>query len=84
MIGSKKHTSPYGLFAESLVELGFLQSVPYMKPILTNEKLFDVGKKWPKMPTFDLIFLGLGWPSVVGEFVGFMIIFGISHSTCNC
>ena len=33
------------------------------------------GKKWQKKnATFNLIYLGLGWPWV-GEFVGFIIIF---------
>ena len=38
-----------------------------------NEKLFAVGKNGPNA-TFDLFFLGLGWPWVV-EFVGSTIIF---------
>ena len=40
--------SPDGVFAENLVGLGLLQSVSYIKPILTHEKLFAVGKKWLK------------------------------------
>ena len=40
-----------------------------MKPIPTHEKIFAVGKSGPNA-TFNLIFLGLGWPWV-GEFVGF-------------
>ena len=61
------------MFAEFLVGLGFLHSVSYIQPIATHEKLFAVGKSGPNA-TFNLIFLGLGWPWV-GEFVGFMIIF---------
>ena len=29
-----------------------------------------MGKKWPKMPLFNLIFIGLSWPWI-GEFIGF-------------
>ena len=62
------------MFAESFVWLGFLQSISYINSIPTDEKSFAVGKKsGAQMPLFNLIFLGLGWPSV-GEFVGFMII----------
>ena len=43
------------------------------KPILTHETLFAVGKSGPNA-TFNLFFLGLGWPWV-GEFDGFIIIF---------
>ena len=50
-----------------MVELGFLQSV--LTPIPTHEKSFAVGKSGP-IATFNLIFLGLGWPWV-GGFVGF-------------
>ena len=57
------------VFADNLVGLGF-SSVSYIKPILTHEKLFAVGKSGPNA-TFNLIFLGLGWPWV-GEFVGFL------------
>ena len=53
--------------------VGFLQSVSYIKPILTQEKLFAVGTSG-RNATFKLIFLGLGWPWV-GGFVGFIIIF---------
>ena len=42
------------------------------KPILTHEKLFAVGKSGPHA-TFNLLFLGWGWPWV-GEFDGFIII----------
>ena len=49
-------------------------SVSYIKPNLTHEKL-SVGKSGPNA-TFNLFFLGLGWPWV-GEFVGFMIIFNM-------
>ena len=31
-----------------MVELGFLWSVSYIKPIPTPEKILAVGKKWPK------------------------------------
>ena len=43
-----------GVFAENLVGLVFLHSFSYIKPILTHEKLFAVGKKSD--------FSGLGWP----------------------
>ena len=59
--------------AENLVGLGFLWSASYRKPIPTHEKLFAEGKT-ASNATFNLIFLGLGWPWV-GEFVGFIIIF---------
>ena len=58
------------MLAENLVGLG-LQSVSYIKPIPTYEKIFAVGKSGPNAP-FKLIFLGLGWPWV-GEFDGFII-----------
>ena len=61
------------VFAENLVGLGFLESVSYIEPIPTHENLFAVGKSGPTA-TFNLIFLGLGWPWV-GEFVDFIIIF---------
>ena len=61
-----------GCFAENLVGLGFLQSVSCIKPIPTHEKLFAVGKSGPNA-TFNLFFLGLGWPWI-GEFVGFIMI----------
>ena len=72
------------MLAENLVRLGFLQSVSCIKPILTHEKLFAVGKSGPNA-TFNLIFLGLGWPWV-GEFVGFIIVFTCvptQHSLVN-
>ena len=47
--------------ADNLVGLGLLQSVSYIKPILTHEKLFAVGKSGA---TSNLFFLGLGWPWV--------------------
>ena len=62
-----------GVFAENLVGLGFLQSVSQIKQIPTHEKVFAVGKRGLNA-TFNLIFLGLGWPWV-GKFVGFIIIF---------
>ena len=56
---------------------------PHLKPIPTHEKIFAVGKKWPKChfkPTFSWVGvalgwvgLGLGWPWV-GEFVGLIIM----------
>ena len=68
---------PLGLhtrgFAENLVAFGLLRSASYIKPIPTHEKLFAVGKSGP-IATFNLIFLGFGWPWVA-EFVGFMAIF---------
>ena len=60
------------MFAENSVGLGFLYSVSYIKPIPTHEKVLAVGKSGP-VATFNLIFLGLGWPWV-GEFVGLIII----------
>ena len=60
-------------FAGNLVGLGFLQSVSYTKPISTHETIFAVGKSGPNA-TFNLIFLGLGWPRV-GGFVGLIIMF---------
>ena len=60
------------MFASNFSGLGFLQSVSYIKPILTHEKIFAVGKSGPNA-TFSLIFLRLGWPWV-GEFDGFIII----------
>ena len=61
------------MFTDNLVGVGFLYSVSYIKPILTHEKLFAVGKNGPNA-TFNLIFIGLDWPWV-GEFDGFIIIF---------
>ena len=63
------------MFAETLVGLGFLWSVSYIKSIPTHEKLFAVGKSGPNA-TFSLIFLGLGWPWV-GDFVGFITILNV-------
>ena len=51
--GHKNNT----VFAENLVRLGFLQSVSYIKPILTLQKLLAVGKSGPNA-TFNLFFLG--------------------------
>ena len=45
------------LGAENLVALGFLQSVSYIKPVPTHEKIFAVGKSGPNA-TFNLLFLG--------------------------
>ena len=62
--------TPYSrVLAENLVGLGFLYK--YIKSIPTHEKISAVGKNGPNA-TFNLIFLGLGWPWV-GEFVGFII-----------
>ena len=47
------------MFAENLVGLGILQSISYIKPIPTHEKLFAEGKSGP-IAAFNLIFLGLG------------------------
>ena len=41
--------------------LDFFVCTPYMKSIPTHEKLFAVGNSGPNA-TFNLIFLGLGWP----------------------
>ena len=62
------------MFADNLVRLGFLQSVPYTKPIPTHDNLFAVGKSGPYATFNHFFFLGLGW-SWVGEFVGFIKIF---------
>ena len=51
----------------------FCKSVSYVKSIPTHEKKIAVGKSGPHA-TFNLFFLGLGWPWV-GEFDGFIIIF---------
>ena len=52
------------MFATNLVWLGLLWSVSYIKPILTHEKIFAVGKSGP-IATFNLFFswvgLALGW-----------------------
>ena len=61
------------MLAENLIGLGFFQPVSYIKSIPTHEKIFAAGKSGPNA-TFNLISLGLGWPSV-GEFVGFIMIF---------
>ena len=61
------------MFAEILVEDRFIESVSYIKPIPSQEKIFAVGKSGPNA-TFNLFFLGSGWPWV-GEFVGFIKIF---------
>ena len=51
------------VFAENLVGFSFLWYVFCVKPILTHEKLFALGKSDPNA-TFSLIFLGLSWPWV--------------------
>ena len=52
------------MFTENLVGLGFLQSVSYIKLILTHGLLFALGKSGPNA-TFTLFFswvgLALGW-----------------------
>ena len=45
--------SYYGVRREFLVGLGFLQSVSYIKPIPTHEKIICCGKKVAQMPTFE-------------------------------
>ena len=61
-------------FAENLVGLGFLVVCFLYKtnPKPTKKKLRC--EKVGQNATFNLIFLGLGWPWA-GEFVGFIIIF---------
>ena len=63
------------MFAENLIGLGFLCFLHETNP--NPRKAICCGKKWEKVAqnaTFDLIFLGLGWPWV-GGFDGFIIIF---------
>ena len=45
------------VFAENLIELGFLQSLSYIKQIPTHKKIFAVGKSGPNA-AFNLVFLG--------------------------
>ena len=60
------------VFAENLVAV-VLQSVSYVKPILTQEELIALGKSGPNA-TCNLFFL-LGWVGLgLGGFVGFMIV----------
>ena len=40
-----------------------------------QKKIFCCGKTCPKIPLFDLLFLGVEVGVRVGEFVGFMIYF---------
>ena len=63
----------YRAFGEHLIGLGFLYSVSYTKINPNPRKIICCGKKIGPNATFDLIFLGLGWPWV-GEFVGFIVI----------
>ena len=67
-------TQPSG--CSRIIKLGWVSwnlfSTRYIKSIPTHEQLFSVGKSDPNA-TFNLFFLGLGWPWV-GEFVGFMIM----------
>ena len=58
-----RYTSVTTVFANNSVGSGFLQSVSYTKPIPTHGKLFAVGKSGPNA-TFNIIFLGLGWPLI--------------------
>ena len=53
-----EHININRVFAENSVGLGFLYSVCYMKPIPTHEKVFAVGKKWPKCHFSTYFFLG--------------------------
>ena len=62
-----------------MVGLVVLQSVSYIKPFLTHEKLIAVGKSAPNA-TFNLFFLGLGSPWV-GKFDGFIMILSIYFPT---
>ena len=55
------------MFAVNLIGLGFLQSVSYTKSIPTHENYSLWGKKSGPNATFDLFFLGLGWPWVGGS-----------------
>ena len=57
-------------FAEDLV--GLVRSASYVKSIPTHVKIFAEGKSGPNA-TFNLNFLGLGWPWV-GEFDGFILV----------
>ena len=59
----------------------FAEVVAFIQPIPTHENIFAVGKSGPNA-TFNLIFVGLGWPRV-GEFVGFIIIFICFPTQCN-
>ena len=49
------------VFAENLVGLGFLQYVSYIKSIPTHKKIFSVRRSGSNA-TYNLIFVGLGWP----------------------
>ena len=53
-----------GCLRKTLVLLGFLWSVSYIKSFPSHEKLFAVGKKSAPNATFNPIFLGSGWPWV--------------------
>ena len=57
----KETINMMGVFAENLVGLGFLQSVSYIKPNPSDEKVFCCGKTWPQMPLLTWFFPGLGW-----------------------
>ena len=59
------------VFAENFGWVGFLVVCLLYKTIPTHERFFPIGKSGPNA-TFNLNFLGLGWPWV-GEFVGFTI-----------
>ena len=63
-------------------EFGWVRFLVVYFPYKTNldpRKMICCGKKWPNA-TFNLIFLGLGWPWV-REFVGFIIFFMLSNPT---
>ena len=62
------------MFCGEFGRVRFLVVCFLYKPIPTHEKIFAVGKSGGRNATFNLIFLGLGWPWV-GEFVGFIMIF---------
>ena len=55
------------VFAENLVGLGFLSSVSYIKAIPTDKKKKSFVRRSGPNATFNLFFLGLGWPWVVGS-----------------
>ena len=61
--------------ADNLVGLGFLNEICFLYK--TNLKPTENSLLWEKRgpnATFNLFFLGLGWPWV-GEFVGFIVKF---------
>ena len=57
------------------IRLGWV-SCSLFSPIPTHQKIFAQWEKsGPQNATFNLFFLGWGWPLLVGEFVGFIMIF---------